>query len=112
VSLAESRAFLRSGRHAEAARAFASILKPAKGSYTIQLMVACSDETIQKAVSAVRGDELFILPTRYGGRNCYRMCWGVFDGQAKASGGVKTVPAYFVEGGAKPKVVTTASVVP
>jgi septal ring-binding cell division protein DamX len=63
-------------------------------------------------VANVAADELFILPARYNGRDCYRMCWGVYDNRTKASGAVKSVPAYFREGGAKPRVVTTESVVP
>ena len=112
MTLADARAFLRSGRNAEASAAFASVLKSGKGAYTVQLMVACVDETVQKAVSAVTADELYILPARYSGRDCYRLCWGVYDSQAKANGAVKGLPAYFNEGGAKPKVVTAASVLP
>jgi hypothetical protein len=112
VSLADSRALLRSGRNAEAASGFAAALKPAKGTYTIQLLVACVDETVQKAVAAVPAEEFFILPTHYSGKDCYRMCWGLYDSEAKASGALKTLPAYFREGGAKPKVITAASVLP
>lgn len=112
MTLSDARAFLRSGRNAEASAAFASVLRSGKGSYTVQLMVACVDETVQKAVAAVPAEELYILPARYSGRECYRLCWGIYDSQAKASGAVNGLPVYFREGGAKPKVVTAASVLP
>lgn len=112
ITLADARAFLRGGRNAEASSAFASVLRSGKGGYTIQLMVACVDESVQKALAAVPADEFYILPARYSGRDCYRLCWGLYDTKAKADGAVKGLPAYFREGGANPKVVTAASVLP
>jgi septal ring-binding cell division protein DamX len=112
VTLADARAFLRSGRNAEAAAAFASVLKSGKGAYTIQLMVACVDESVQKAVTSVSAEEFYILPARYSGRDCYRLCWGIYDSEAKANGAVKGLPGYFREGGAKPKAISAASVLP
>jgi hypothetical protein len=76
------------------------------------LLVACSEETLQKASQAVNAQELFILPVEYRGRSCYRVLWGVYDSEASARLATGTVPDYFRRGGATPKAVATATIVP
>ncbi len=95
----------------EAARAFAASLR-AGGGYSVQLLVACSAETVQKAVQNVSAPELYVLPVNYKGRDCYRLCWGVYDSETRAGAAVRTVPEYFVKGGASPKVVATSTILP
>jgi len=108
--VADARAALRRGQLAQAARGFLANTQAARSGYTIQLLVACSDETVQKATTAVTADELFILPVHYRGRDCYRMLWGLYDDQKRAEAAVRSVPAYFRDGGASPKAVPTASI--
>ncbi|MGE0454298.1 MAG: DUF4388 domain-containing protein [Vicinamibacteria bacterium] len=107
--VANARAAFRRGQFPEAARGFLANAQAARG-YTVQLLVACSDETVQKASTAVAADELFILPVHYRGRDCYRLLWGLYDDQKRAEAAVRSVPAYFREGGAAPKAVSTASI--
>ncbi len=83
-----------------------------RGSYTVQLLVACADETVAKASQNVSAQELFIVPVEYKGRSCYRICWGVYENEAGAHAAVKSIPEYFRKGGATPKAVSTASVIP
>ena len=111
-SLADARAALRRGELAEAARGFSANVRAAHGSYTVQLLVACSDDTVSKAVQAVPAPDLFIIPASYKGRSCYRICWGLYDDEAHAHAGVASVPEYFRKGGALPKAVSAASVLP
>jgi hypothetical protein len=104
---------MRQGQLDEAARGFASHLRSAPlATASIQLLVACSPETVQKAVSAVDAAELFILPVSYKGRECYRMCWGVYESAANAAASVNSLPEYFVKGGATPRVMTRAELLP
>ena len=72
------------------------------------VLVACSDETIHKAVSNVAAQELFITPVRYKGRDCYRVCWGLYDSEGRAKSAAHGVPDYFRKGGARPKAVPTS----
>jgi hypothetical protein len=112
-SLAEARTALEKGDFTQAAREFASSLKSVgRGSYTVQLLVACADETVAKASQNVSAQELFIVPVEYKGRSCYRICWGVYENEAGAHAAVKSIPEYFRKGGASPKAVSTASVIP
>jgi hypothetical protein len=111
-SLGEARAALRRGELAEAARGFSANIRAAHGSYTVQLLVACADDTVSKAVQAVPAPDLFIIPASYKGRSCYRMCWGLYDDEARAHAGVASVPEYFRKGGALPKAVSAASILP
>jgi septal ring-binding cell division protein DamX len=98
-------ALLRQGSFAEAAKAYATSLAPgARGRFSNQLLTACSTDTIAKAVQAVPGDELFILPVTFQGRSCYRLCWGVYDTRPAAEAGRNSVPAYFRQSGTTPRL--------
>ena len=75
--------FKRLRRYPEAARLFAADMKAAgRSAATLQLLIACSSETVQKAVESVGSDELLIVPVQYQGRDCYRLCWGVYPSPA------------------------------
>lgn len=112
-SLADARTALEKGDFTQAAREFASSLKSVgRGSYTVQLLVACADETVAKASQNVSAQELFIVPVEYKGRSCYRICWGVYESEGGAHTAVKSIPEYFRKGGASPKAVSTASIIP
>lgn len=72
----------------------------------MQILLACSTDTLQKAVNAVHSaGELFVLPVHYKGKECYRIGWGLYESEDKASAGARGVPDYFRQGGARPKVV-------
>jgi septal ring-binding cell division protein DamX len=102
ASTGEARALLRQGALGPAAQAFASSLANAQDRYSIQTLVACAPENVQKAVNNVAGDELFVLPVNLDGRSCYRVCWGVFDTQAAAEAALPGLPPYFQKGMVQP----------
>jgi hypothetical protein len=111
--LDQARRALRGGNYDEAARAFAAHIRRAPaGTATIQLLVACSTDTVQKAMSEVGSAELFILPVNYKGRDCYRMAWGIYPDAARAASAARSLPDYFRRGGASPRVMPAADVVP
>src|SRR5207247_2377077 len=81
----DPRTLMAQGKFAEAARGFEGQVKAAaRGSATIQLLVACSPETVQKALDNVKAPELLVLPVDLKGRGCYRLCWGLFDSESRA----------------------------
>ena len=101
----DGRALLRQGSFAEAAHSFAVSLTPgATARFSNQLLTACATETIAKAVQAVPGDDLFILPVTFQGKSCYRLCWGVYDSRPAAEAGRNSVPAYFRQSGTSPRL--------
>ena len=109
----DAHALLAKGALAEAARAFAATLAPdARGRYSLQVLVACSPENVQKAVSAVPADDLFVLPVKVKGQACYRLCWGVFDGRPAAEAALGSIPSYFRQGGVTPRVAPLAELLP
>jgi Domain of unknown function (DUF4388) len=108
--VAQARTLLRSGRYREAANAFETHLRrAASASFTIQLLVACSDDTVHKAAESVPQDELYITPVDYKGRACYRMGWGLYDNDARATQALRAVPDYFHQPGVTPRVVPAAT---
>jgi len=111
--LREARAQLARGQLAEAARGFAAHLRAApRGTTSVQLLVACSGETVQKAVSSVASPELYIVPVRFQGRDCFRLCWGLYTSPSQAASAARALPDYFRKGGATPRVMTAAELLP
>jgi septal ring-binding cell division protein DamX len=111
--LAEARQLLEQRDYGAAARGFASSVRSSnEARFSVQLLVACSEETVGKAVANASGPDLLILPVNYKGKSCYRLCWGLYESEARASSALGSVPAYFREGGAKPKVSPTAGLLP
>ena len=76
----------------------------------MQILVACSPETVQKAVQNAGSPELFIVPVNYQGRECYRLCWGLFESGARAASEVHKLPEYLRKG-TTPRVVAAAEIV-
>jgi hypothetical protein len=112
-SAGEARALLTQGALPEAARAFAAQVAPgARGRFSLQVLVACAPENVQKAVAAVPSEDLFILPVNVKGRACYRLCWGVYGSRPEAEAALAGLPSYFREGGAVPRLSPLAELLP
>jgi septal ring-binding cell division protein DamX len=112
AALADARDAFKRGDFPGAARGFEANLRRSQAGHTVQILVACSDETLHKAQQNVSAPELYILPVSYQGRSCYRLLWGLFESEASAQSAVSKLPAYFREHGARPQAVSSASVLP
>jgi hypothetical protein len=111
ANLAEARTLLKSGEFEQAAQGFAATVKAAPASSaSVQILVACSPETVQKAVQNAGSPELFIVPVNYQGRDCYRLMWGLYESASRAASAVPTLPEYFRKG-ATPRVVGASEIV-
>jgi hypothetical protein len=109
----DPRGQLQAGNLDEAGRLYADELRAAgAGAVAVQLFVACSPETIQKAVAAVGTQDLAIFPTRFNGRDCYRMAWGIHPSPQAAVRSLRALPEYFRQGGVSPKIVPAAEILP
>jgi hypothetical protein len=112
-SAGDARALLARGALADAAQSFAAQLRPgARGRFTLQVLVACAPENVQKAVSAVPSQELLVLPVDLKGRACYRLCWGVYDSRPAAEAALGSLPSYFRQGGVSPRLSPLAELLP
>ena len=106
-------ALLAQGVLPDAARAFADSLAPgARGRFTLQVLVACAPENVQKAVSAVPAPELLVLAVNLKGRACYRLCWGVYDSRPAAEAALGSLPSYFRQAGASPRISPLVELLP
>jgi len=83
------------GDAAGAARQFESfILSGNPDRFTLQVMIACQEDTVKGARTRAGADvSLFILPYSLKGRSCYRVCWGVYADVDSARAAVTAVPA-------------------
>lgn len=106
------RALLRERRFADAGHAFTAEARAASSRHTIQILVACSDETLDKTLQSVGSEDWFIIPVLFKGRPCHRLCWGQYDTPAAAEDAQRRIPAYFRSGGAVPRVVPLAAILP
>jgi hypothetical protein len=110
-NLAEARTLLANGALEQAAAGFAATVRAAPpASASVQILVACSPETVQKAVQVAGSPELFIVPVNYKGRGCYRLCWGLYESASRAESAVPSLPEYFRRE-ARPRVVAASEIV-
>lgn len=101
---------LKAGRLAEAAAGFESVAQSKSAEFSVQLLVACSPQTIEKAIQNDPSTELFILPATIAGKPCHRLMRGFFKTSGEATQAVASLPGYYVAEGAKPKAVQVKSV--
>ncbi len=101
---------LKAGRLAEAAAGFESVAQARSAEFSVQLLVACSPQTIEKAIQNDPSTDLFILPATIAGKPCHRLMRGFFKTSAEATQTVASLPGYYVAEGAKPKAVLVKSV--
>ena len=107
-SWAKGHGLLKAGSYAEAAGAFRAGLEAEKEGFTVQLFVACSEETVRRAVARASAEELYIRAVRYQGKDCWSLGWGVYGSEAQARAAAGGVPAALLEGGVTPKVAPVA----
>lgn len=103
---------LKAGRLAEAASAFTATARSRASEFSVQLLVACSAQTIEKAIQNDSSPQLYILPAAINGKPCHRLMRGFFKTSAEASQAVSGLPAYYVAEGAKPRAVPVRTVLP
>lgn len=67
------------------------------GGWTLQFMMACDPANVAPVAEAVGDDELlFLLPTLYDDRACFRVCWGSYRSREAALAD-RGLPAALVE---------------
>ncbi len=96
---------MKAGRLTEAAAAFENAAQSRSEAFSVQVLVACSAQTIAKAIQNDPSADLFVLPTTVAGRPCYRLLRGFFRTFGEATESVATLPPYYIVEGAKPKAV-------
>jgi septal ring-binding cell division protein DamX len=75
--------------------------------YSVQLELACEVETLQKAWSWDKpAGTMWILPTQYRGRTCFRVLWGHYATIAQAQAAKARVPSFFLAPNNRPTVVS------
>lgn len=86
----------RDGQVAAAARLGRRIAASGNPShYTLQVLLACQPGNVRRAFETVRDDRMTVLPARYRGQDCYRVCWGSYADAASARAAAGSVPGHF-----------------
>jgi hypothetical protein len=75
---------------------------------TLQVMIACQEVTLRNARARSGDGPLFFLPYAYQGRNCFRVCWGVYPDATAAAAAISSVPGTLLGPGGRPVPVPLA----
>ncbi len=103
---AKARAQLDAGEHAAAARSFSQALRPQAASFTLQIAIACQEESLRKAARGTHPDDpFFVTPFLLQGRSCFRLCFGVYPSIDQAERAAAAIPPVLAEGGTRPVVI-------
>jgi septal ring-binding cell division protein DamX len=96
------------------ARAFLALIAvedPAR--FTLQIMIACQDDTVTGArAQAGDGGAYFFVPYSLKGRDCFRVCWGLYPTGEAAREAIPTLPEVFLKSAGRPVVLPLASLRP
>jgi hypothetical protein len=103
---------MKAGRLSDAGMIFASAARSRAAEFSVQLLVACSAQTIEKALQNDPSPDLFVLPATVAGKPCHRMMRGYYATEAAAARAVLALPPYYVTEGAKPRAVAIRAVLP
>lgn len=87
-------ALVAAGKLRAAAQAGLQRAHAGKG-YTLQLLYACSQETVTRAFGAVGDEKLFLVPAANSKKSCYRLMWGQYPSHDGAVSAASSVPDYF-----------------
>jgi septal ring-binding cell division protein DamX len=96
---------------AEAVLSSESLVRGHGGEFSVQLLVACSPRTIEKAIQNDPSPDLFVLPATVSGKSCHRLMRGLFKTSGEATQMVSSLPAYYVSEGARPRAVPLKTLV-
>ena len=110
ASLAASYQALKAGQLNEAAATAEAIARSRSAEFSLQILVACSPQTIEKALVNDSSTDLFVLPTTISGKPCFRLMRGFFKTSDEATHTTSTLPGYYVAEGAKPRAVQVKAV--
>jgi septal ring-binding cell division protein DamX len=93
------------GRFADKARSHLSRIQGLPSTHlTLQLMIACQEDSIAKALAVDRGGALWFIPFDFKGKACYKVYWGEYSSAAAAQDALAGLPDEFK--GGKPQVVS------
>ena len=99
---------LDNGEAARAALTFQQLVAAGDpGQFTLQLMIACETETLDKLRRQSEGRRgFYVLPYAHKGRGCYRALWGTYPSLEGARQAIDALPASFSASGLRPIIVS------
>jgi hypothetical protein len=110
----EARGHLDQGKYRDAAAAWLATVQEEKSKrFTLQIAIACQEETLKTAAARTRGSvSFFAVPFDLGGKSCFRLCWGAYETVEQAQSDKNAVPSFFLNEGGKPVVVSLGKLLP
>ncbi len=110
-NFAQAKKLMKAKQYQQAAREWKKKISANPGGYTINVEVACSPVSVSKIFSYDKQLKyLYLLPRKIGGRNCFRICWGLYKNNSEAQRGMNTLPQYYRNQKPAPKVITLKKV--
>lgn len=99
------------GNYEKAADEYAKVIVSAQhqNDYTIQLLLACQVETLAEAFKHAEAPEQFYyIPWHHNGRECFKVCMGLFKSIGQAEKNRHQIPKHFSKGGNNPIVISVS----
>ncbi len=79
-----------------------------RGAFTLQLLTACQGETIRDAQRTLAPREIYLVTRKVHGRECFRLCLGVWPTRDEAARALAALPAEYKAAGASVRPVADA----
>lgn len=104
--------YLEGKNYIAASDTWREIIKNAPSKFTIQIELACKEETIQEAYNLFEvKNNFYIVPFKYKGSTCYIIGYGLFNSRKEAEDAYKQLPPIFLNQKFPPRIVFASQVI-
>jgi|GEM_PF-1877448 len=102
---------LHDGKIAEAAKSYRENVTKRNFGYSIQLVIACQEKTVQDTYRLMNySKDIIVLPLSYKGQDCYRVLYGQFRAREYAQTAIQSLPEVFLKQSSPATVVALSMV--
>jgi septal ring-binding cell division protein DamX len=96
----------------DAAKIWKNYIKKSPLSFTIQVELACQNETISEAYNSIANkNKFYIIPKTYKGKQCYIIGYGIFNERNEAQSNLKELPDLLLQQKFPPRVVYASEMI-
>lgn len=92
-----------------AANTWKNSIKNSPAYYTVQVELACQNDTINEAYNLIKDkNKFYLLPKKYKGNQCYIIAYGLFKNKQEAEKNYNELPEILLKQKYPPRIITIA----
>ena len=80
-------------------------LQSSSRNFSVAFVVACQPETVIEVLANYTGDDVYLFPRSFQGKDCYLLTWGLFPGHDEAANARNRLPGFLKQQSNTPWVV-------